>query len=115
MASSCPTTWRRRPISRSVASLPVLFGSSTVFLIISVLRFNSRCPPIGAFTPSQMRREFLFRVEHAPLDRTDRNSLGCRYFVVFPFLDETQRQCFLLPRVQEGHPMLKFERRRCCG
>src|ERR1700722_13782344 len=67
-ASSCPTTWRRRPVSKSVASLPVLFGSSTVVLIISLLRFNSRCPTIGAFTPSQMRRELLFRVEHAPLD-----------------------------------------------
>src|ERR1700722_17515450 len=115
MVSSCPTTWRLRPVSSSVASLPVLFGSSTLVLIISLLLLDSRCPAIGAFTPPQMWRQLLFRVEHAPLDRTDRNGLGCRDFVVFPFLDKAQRQRFLLPRVEERHPMLKFKRRRGGG
>jgi len=61
----------------------------------------SRCLATGAYPPSQVRREFLLRVEHAPLHRADRNGLGCRDFVIFPFLNESQGQRFLLPRVQE--------------
>ena len=37
-----------------------------------------------------MRRQFLFRVEHTPLDRADWNRFLSSDFVVFPFLHKVQ-------------------------
>ena len=92
---------KRLVLGRLAGSAPVL---STVIRYASYAPYSSAHSPneinpvdapssgrpIGSFAALQVRHEFLFCIEHTPLNGPDRNGFVRGDLMVFPLLDKAQ-------------------------